>query len=67
MAATSGSILALMPPDIGHWQRDVFGERAGAIHPDALGVRAQMAAARQAISAASADYVPFAADDFADR
>ena len=55
----------VMPPDVGHGQRDVFGKSAGAIHADALRFRAQMAAAGQAIAAASADHMPFAADDFA--
>ena len=54
-----------MAPDVGHGQRDVFGERAGAVHADALRVRAQVAPAGQAVAAASADHVAFAADDIA--
>ena len=55
----------MMPPDVGHGQRDVFGERAGPVHAHALRVRAQVAPAGQAIAAAAADHVAFAADDIA--
>ena len=54
-------------PDVGHRQRDVLGERAGAVHADALGVRAQVAPAGQAVAAAPADDVALAADDVARR
>ncbi len=37
----------VVTPDVGHRQRDVFGESAGAVDADALGVRAEMAAARR--------------------
>jgi len=51
-------------PDVGHRHRDVLGEGAGAIDTDAQGVFAQVAAAGQAIAAASAHDVAFGADDF---
>ena len=54
-------------PDVRHRQRDVLGERAGAVDADALGVRAQMAPPGHAVAAAAADEVPFAADDVARR
>ena len=55
----------VVDPDVGHRQRQVLGERPGPIDADALGVLAQVAAAGQAIAAAAADHVPFAADDVA--
>ena len=64
--ATSWSIDGSMVPDVGHRQREIFGERPGPIHADALRVLAEMPAAGQAISAAAADDVPFAADDVAE-
>ena len=36
IAATSQSDAVVMTPDVGHRQRDVFGERAGAVDADAL-------------------------------
>ena len=53
-------------PDVGHRQRQVFGERAGAIDADALGVLAEVPAAGQAVSTPAADNVALAADDLAD-
>ena len=47
-------------------QRQILGERAGAIDADALGVLAEMPPAGQAVAAAAADDVPFAADDLAE-
>ena len=38
-----------MPPEIGHGQRDEFGECAGAVHADALRVRAQVPPPRQQV------------------
>ena len=55
----------VVAPDVGHRQRDVFGERARAVHADAHGVRAQVAPAGEAVAAAAADHVAFAADDVA--
>ena len=49
---------------IGHRQREIFGESAGAVHADAAGVRAKMTPAGEAITAAPADHVAFAADNF---
>ena len=50
-------------PDVRHRQGQIFGERAGPIDADALGVGAEVAAAGQAIAAPSADDVAFSADD----
>jgi len=55
----------MMTPDIGHGQRDVFGESSGAIDAYALRVGAEVAAAGHAVAAASADDVALAADDVA--
>ena len=65
MAATSWSTLRMVAPDVGHRQRDEFGESAGTIHADALVLRAEMPAAGKAVAAAAADHVAFAADDVA--
>src|SRR5579885_889609 len=54
-----------MPPDIRHRQHDIFGESARPVHADAQGVRAKMAAPGQAVPAAPAGHMPFAADDIA--
>ncbi len=55
----------IVPPDVAHGQRNVFGECSGAIHADALRMRAKMPAPGQAVAATPADHVAFAADDFA--
>ena len=65
IAATSRSIAVGVMPDVGHRQGDVLGERARAVHADALGVLAEVPAAGQAVAAAAADHVPLAADDVA--
>ena len=66
IAATSRiDALAVVPPDVGHRQREILGEGARAVDADALRVRAQVAAAGQAVAAAAADDVAFAADDVA--
>ena len=52
-------------PDIGHWQRDVLGKRAGPIDSDTDGMGTQMASSRQAVSAAATDNMSFSADDLA--
>ena len=52
-------------PHVHHGNDDKFGERAGAVHAHALRVRAQVAPAGQAISAAPANHVAFAADQVA--
>ena len=54
-------------PDVRHRQRDALGERAGAVDADALGVGAEVPAARHAVAAAAAHEVPLAADDVARR
>ena len=61
VAVDAGAVV----PDVGHRQREIFGEGAGPIHADAPGVRAEMPAAGEAVAAAAADDVAFAADDFA--
>ena len=55
----------LVHPDIRHRQRDVFRERARTIHAHAAGARAEMTPSREAVPAASADHMPFAADQLA--
>src|SRR5437870_100380 len=55
----------VVDPDIGHGQRQIFGESAGAIDADPLGVLAKMPATGKAIAAAAADHVPLTADDLA--
>src|SRR5258708_14532204 len=54
-----------MTPDIGHRQNNIFGECSWTIHANALGVRAEMPATREAVPAASANHVTFAADNLA--
>src|SRR5579862_10022201 len=53
----------MMTPDVGHGKRNQLGERSGAIHADALRRATEMPSSRQAIAAAAAHHVPFAADD----
>ena len=48
---------------LAHGQRDVFRECACPVDSYSLSVRAKMASARQAIPAAAASHVPFAAHD----
>ena len=55
----------IVVPDIGHRQRDVLGESAGAIDADAACVLAQMASPRQAIATQAAHHMALAADDLA--
>ena len=43
----------------------IFGKGAGPVHANALRVRAQMAPSGQAVAAAAADHVAFAADNLA--
>ncbi len=52
-------------PDVGHRQREVFGESAGPIHAHADRFLAEMPPAGKAVAAASANHVPFAADNVA--
>ena len=54
-------------PDVRHGQRDVLGERAGALDAEADRVGAQVATARHAVATAPADDVPFAAHTLAGR
>src|SRR5271155_5121439 len=55
----------IMPPDIGHRQRDEFSEGSGAVDANARGVGAKVAPAREAIAAAPAGDMAFAAHDVA--
>ena len=55
----------MMAPDVGHGQRDEFGKGTRAIDAYALGGHAQVAPTGEAVAAASADHVAFAADDVA--
>jgi hypothetical protein len=52
-------------PDIGHRDDDVLGEGSVAIDADSKRVGAEVAAAGEAVSTATADYMAFAADDLA--
>src|SRR6185437_4188297 len=52
-------------PDVAHWEHDVFRKCASAIDADTVCVGAKMAASSETISAAAADNVAFAADQFA--
>src|SRR5262245_8426983 len=58
--------VAVVHPDIGHWQREIFREGAGAIDADALRVLAEMTPAGKAVSAAAAHDVAFAANNVTD-
>ena len=51
----------VVTPDVGHGEGDVFGKGAGAIDANAGGIGAEMAAAGEAVPAASAGDVAFAA------
>ena len=55
----------LVNPDIGHGQRDVFGKGAGAVNAHAARAGAEMAASREAVTAASANHVALSADELA--
>src|SRR5450759_5285701 len=55
----------VMTPDIGHRQRDVFGESAWPVYADPHGVGAQVAPAGEAVAAAAANHVAFPADQIA--
>jgi len=56
---------AVVHPNVGHWQNQVFRKSARAIHPDTFRVGAQMSPACQAVSAMAAYDMAFAADDLA--
>jgi len=51
--------------DVAAGDREELGEGAGAVDADFLGVRAEVAAAGEAVAAAVADDVPFAGNEFA--
>src|SRR5256885_2656098 len=50
-------------PDIRHGKRQIFRECARTIDTDAHGIRAEMTAARETISAVAANDMAFAADN----
>ncbi len=55
----------VVPPDIGHGQRDQFGKGPCAVHPHTLRRSAEMPPSGQAVAAAPADHMPLATDDIA--
>ena len=55
----------MVAPDVGHRQRDVLGESAGAIHAHAGSMGAEMTTSGETVAASSADDVALAADDHA--
>ena len=55
----------LVDPDVGLRERKKFGEGAGAVDADALGVGAEVAPAGEAVAAVAADDVALAGDDVA--
>src|SRR6201997_1823193 len=55
----------IVTPDVGHGQRDQFCEGSRAVDSDAGCVGAEMAAAGEAVAAASANDMALAADDIA--
>src|SRR5690348_10040278 len=55
----------VMPPDVTHRQRNVFGKCAGAIYANSLRVSAQVTPPREAIPAAAANHMTFSADNHA--
>ena len=57
--------LGIVDPNVGHWQRDIFCKGSRAVHSNALGVFAKVAAACQAVPAMTADHMPFATYNFA--
>src|SRR6185437_10202878 len=52
-------------PDVAHWEHDVFRECPCSIHANALCVGAKMSASCETVTAAAADNVAFAANQFA--
>jgi hypothetical protein len=53
-------------PDVGHWEDHIFGEGSVAIDADSESMGAEVTAAREAVSAATADDVTFSADELTD-
>ena len=54
----------IVMPDVGHGHRNILGECPRPVHPDALGVLAQVPPSRQAIAAPPAYHVTFGAHHF---
>src|SRR5947209_8479249 len=52
-----------MNPDITHRQRQIFGKGSRPIHAHALGIRAEVPPASEAVAAVPADDMAFAADN----
>src|SRR6478672_9204988 len=59
--------IGMMPPDVGHGEGDQLGKCACAIYAYALGVRAQVPPPGEAVAAAAAHHVSFAAYDVAGK
>src|SRR5690348_9077249 len=57
--------VAIVMPYVAHRNGDVLGEGARTVHTDSLRVLAEVPPAGEAVAAAAADYVSFAADDVA--
>lgn len=55
----------MMAPDIGHRQRNVFGERTRPVDPDSVRMGAQVAASGQTVTATSAHHVTLTAHQIA--
>src|SRR5580692_7559760 len=53
----------IMPPDIGHGQRDELRKRSWTVDADSKGGRAKMTSPSQAVATTSADDVPFTTHD----
>jgi hypothetical protein len=57
--------LRVMPPNVGHGQRNEFSKGSRSIHAHAQRMRAQVPPSRQAVPAAATDHMPLAAHDVA--
>ena len=55
--------LRVMPPDVGHRQRNQLSKTTRPVHADAQRLRAEMPSPRQAVPAAAANHVALPADD----
>jgi len=55
------------PPNITRWNGNIISEGAVAINPDPHGVGAEVPATREAVAAVTANNMPFARDELAQR
>lgn len=55
------------PPNIARWNGNIISEGAVAINPDPHGVGAEVPATREAVAAVTANNMPFARDELAQR